>query len=88
MREFLIVVGWMAALLIVGSAIGITATSQLQQRNTDVLLEPQQKVLGVNVDENYRLFVTTRTMRVDESPEVVHVYMYPGNVKWTIHECR
>lgn len=88
MRELGIIAGWIAALLIIGSAIGIVATSQVQQRSAEVILEPQQKVLSVNVDDNYRLFVTTRTMRADESPDTVRVYLYPGNVKWTIYECR
>ena len=46
------------------------------------------KVLNVNVDKNYDLFVTTRKMRPDESPEVISVYKYSGKVKWVIRECR
>lgn len=88
MRGFLILAGWIIVLFTIGSFIAIIGTSQSVQRNADIYLEPHQKVLSVDVDENHRLFVTTRTMKDEESPDVIRVYLYPGKVSWIIHESK
>lgn len=64
------------------------AVEQRDSMNHHIYLEPGRKVMSVQLDDNYRMFVATRAIRPDESPEIIRVYRYPNKFCWNIHESR
>lgn len=74
-----------AILIIIGAAI---ADQQRDPMNYDIYLEPGRKVMSVQMDENYHMFVTTRAAKPDEPPEIIRVSRYPNQFFWYIHESK
>ena len=84
MKNILVMLG--VAILIIG--ITAWAVKQRDSLNRDIYLESGRKVMSVQLDDNYRMFVATRAIRPDESPEIIRVYRYPNKSCWNIHESK